>query len=378
MKIQSGYIPTDIVYVLGSTTEVTSRWKLADQTTEELKYIKVIPASIYVPDDRVKINRAIQQVKRETYTPDEVKAVMVSNKPLTRVQVVTSELSKEGMVYKVTTSEGYFFEISGDVLLEAMKNMGVEHGGYLKGEYVWAKIRNEMHLIRKDSELFNVLVEQGDRALLSPLPLKTLKPGGVYLSPDGKQGVFLGYVSNEQLALKWPIKNPELYYIFNIEDRAMPMPCLSVRKNNSVMLWFIAPYNKLTLDPTNALSNYFKNDLSKAHISSSFKLKTSNPFVKQIDQIDIPENIIDLVQAKALWTYKTTLAHCIDTQTHNNNRKFFLEVIKIAINAAPYCFMRAKGALPVSSTDKLLDWLREMNKKPINFKNPTFLLEKIK
>jgi len=118
----------------------------------------------------------------------------VPNSPIKGLRIITLEIRGEGgRAYKVVSEEGYCYDLREDVILEAMIEAGIERGGILNGEYVWAVQGSQMKLTRVGSPLYRDLTKTTERRELKKISAKDLVPGGIYARPAGERGVFIGF-----------------------------------------------------------------------------------------------------------------------------------------------------------------------------------------
>lgn len=342
MKIRSGHIPTNIVYIFGASQQITRKWDKVEHSEEELEYTEVMPAFVSDADNSKSIsagkrwaegtcvtyNHITKQIDRKAV----VQLAKKENSPITGLKVVGLEYRSEGgRAYKVLTQDGFYFDLCEDVLLDVIKTGGVLPGGFISGEYCWGRIGSEMKLVRIGSELHSALVDATERTILACIPKKKFKVGKIYENKLGDQTIFLGFITTESWKLKWPNNTP----IQNLFGKTTTEPTLKVKPLNRYMLWFEVPASKKGY----STEQIFKKVLDSPEYAYNFKLKAAQNVIREVGEIEVPENVVELVRQKAFFT------HVKNIQPENHRygvRKYYFE--NIACTAATTLLMRAPGA----------------------------------
>lgn len=357
MKIRSGHIPTDIVYIFGATSKVANRWDDADQPDEELVYTEVTPAFVADADNEKSIktgaawaqNRCVvwDANTRASKTIAVVQKVQRENQPLENLRVIGLEIRGEGgRAYKALTPDGFYFDLREDVLLETMLSKGIQPGGVLAGRYIWARVGSEMKLVRLDSQLFTALLESGERAVLSSISKNKLEVGTIYETKLGDRGIFLGYTTTESWKLDWPNKlSSHKNQYMNNNDK----PKLLVKKLNRHMLWFDVShwyFKNTRVDPTPSL---FQTALVQNDLSHYFSLRTSHAMVRAIGKVEVPEDVVEKVRLKAVVSYHDRISRQLlaSKTTHTNpyggRPKRTYAVEEVVAHAASFILMYKPG-----------------------------------
>lgn len=314
MKIRSGYIPSDIIYTFGISKKVARRWELASQPDNELEFHSVTPALVADVDNAQKIKNNKRDAESACFIFDpvtqsavrtaNVQQVEAENLPMSGLRVVTVESTDGTMGYKVMTPNGYLVDVCNDVLLEAMTKVGIEPGGTLAGEYLWGIVESTIKLVRIDSELFEALLDAGDRHVMSTIPKNSLVPGMIYETKTGERGLFLGWVNSTAWALLWKDKKGEY-------TRAYPgdkdTPKLFAKPLRRSMLWFDVG-QLIERDTIAPIKTLFAKALNEAKLDVRFKLKPAHKMIKEVEAITIPEDVVEQVRQKAIWLYNQRLA----------------------------------------------------------------------
>jgi hypothetical protein len=350
MKIRSGHIPTDIVYIFGGPVRVTRRWDDADQPDDELVFTEVIPAFVADSDNEKTINTGMSWAKNRCTRWNSVtnKAEMIGtvqkvnleNKPISNIRVIGLEIRGQGgRAYKVITPDGFYFDLREDVLLDTMLTKGILPGGFLSGEYLWGRVGTEMKLIRVGSELYTALLEAGERTVLSYIPKNKLEVGAIYESKQGERGIFLGYITTESWRLEWPNGQSALghYYL-----KTNQKPKLVAKKLNRHMLWFDVSHWLLKNKKTDPTVSLFQKAMSETGLSHHFKLRGSHSMVKIVGKTTLPDDVIEQVRQKALVSYDNRISGELASQrNHSSSNDYRIE--NVVACAAAVCLMRKVG-----------------------------------
>lgn len=353
MKIRSGHIPTDIVYIFGGPVRVTRRWDDADQPDDELVFTEVIPAFVSDADNQKTISTGViwathrctrwNPTTNKSETTGTVQKVNLENKPISNIRVIGLEVRGEGgRAYKVTTPDGYYFDLREDVLLDTMLTKGIQPGGILSGEYIWGRVGTEMKLVRVGSELYTALLEAGERSILSSIPKNKLEVGTIYESKQGERGIFLGYITTESWRLEWPNGQSALGHHYLKTNQK---PKLMARKLNRHMLWFDVSHWTLKNKKTDPTPQLFQTAMNERGLSHHFKLRGSHSMVKIVGKTKVPDDVIEQVRQKALVSYKHKISGELTThqfqKSHSSSNNYRIE--NVVACASAVCLMRKVG-----------------------------------
>ena len=352
MKIRSGHIPVDIVYIFGAPVRVTRRWDEADQPEDELTYTEVTPAFVSDADNQKTISTGMKWASntcskwnpttRQVEVTGTVQKIKKENQPISGIKVIGLEHRGEGgRAYKVVTPDGFYFDLREDVLLDTMLTRGIQPGGVLSGEYQWARVRTEMKLVRDGSQLYTALLEAGERSILVSIPKAKFEVGRIYESKQGERGVFLGYITTEAWKLDWPNGTSSFR---NMYMKTGDKPTLVSKKLNRHMLWFDVSHWSLKdkkIDPTPQL---FQQALLSSDLSHHFKLRSSHAMIRAVGSVDVPTDIVEQVRQKAIGAFQKK-AH--EIWSRNQANKLFLhssyELEQATAVAAATLLMRNQG-----------------------------------
>lgn len=163
-----------------------------------------------------------------------------------KVQVVHLEhRGNGGRAYKVIVDDNFYVDMREDVILESMLNLGIEKGGYLNGEYVWARFGSQIKLIRKGSALYDNAVKAQEESLRKKVSAKELIIGEVYDNIQGKY-IFLGFANAGLLSYKRDGWRSNRYVI-------------TKQSKGKVQLWLYVSYGEKKFSSTNDVLDYVNN-----------------------------------------------------------------------------------------------------------------------
>ena len=292
-KVVIGSIPKKISYVSSEEKEVAigCEWDI-DWTENEnaVKTVKtkVLPTFPADTSDAKMVQKAISWATSGYFNSsaghvDRKHTILErNNEPIKNVKVLSLEQrGNNGRAYKALI-DNFYVDLREDVLMDTLLQVGVEPGGILKGNYIWAKIGSNMKLVRVDSELHKLILEFESKKQLKAIKKNDLEVGGIYQDSKKNRAVFLGFVNGTT---------------YSIDD---PKPIFS--KNTAEFEYTKTPFKKLML----FFNIYNHENLTKTlHLlnqeGENFRcqLKRTHTFIEKIDQIVVPSDIISFHRADA-------------------------------------------------------------------------------
>lgn len=121
---------------------------------------------------------------------------VINNIPVSGIRIVNlDKRSNGGRAYKIIYPPNYLVDMREDVLLDVIFNEGIEKGGFVRGDFVWAVNKSQMKLVRKNSSLYDEFNLRSKIAKSVLISNKDLKKNGIYLCKDGSISLYLGEVS---------------------------------------------------------------------------------------------------------------------------------------------------------------------------------------
>lgn len=206
MKVRSGSIPKELTFILAKPQMIKITWDDVDMEDDDVvKEEEVFP--VFVSDSTnegtLKTGRAWAKNSYNYHYGNSKPATPVTkekttkNEPFTRPRIFgLDHRYNGGRAWKCADAEGHYFDLREDVLLDIMRTVGVSEGGYLNGEYIWAKVGAEMKIVRVDSDLHKALVQATARKEMKMISKKELQPMHVYSQKNGDAYLYLGHAAS--------------------------------------------------------------------------------------------------------------------------------------------------------------------------------------
>ena len=151
-------IPDKITYIISNQKQLYRgyNYHLSLILTPEQKKQMITPALAADAADKNMVNKCIRN--SGTFNLPKVNTITMDNIPTSNVRLVSFDTKFSGVSsYKVIVNNLYV-DLQEEVLLESILNEGVEAGGLLKGEFIWAKIANRLKLIKVGSNIYNNII----------------------------------------------------------------------------------------------------------------------------------------------------------------------------------------------------------------------------
>ncbi|MFA5048238.1 MAG: hypothetical protein WC516_04420 [Patescibacteria group bacterium] len=292
--IKNGSIPENITIVSNGKSKPYRWWDLGNKEVDLLvtKAYAVDSSSANMVKSAKQWAERLSDYNTESCTyvrRNELKIEEVENTPITGVKVLGLEhRGNSGRVYKIITSDGYYFDLKEEVLLDTILNEGIFKGGELGGSFVWGKVGSQMKLVRVGSELHSELNKAGERRNLKKVGTKELKVGGLYENKSSKKAIFLGWVSTIKICGNKTYSSNYFgsNYIYNF----------SAKDIGKAMLWCnIYGYDKKQ-KPYDEFTKWLEED-DNPYIA---EIKTSHAMVREIEVFNIPSQIFNIINDMAV------------------------------------------------------------------------------
>lgn len=212
MKV-NGFIPERIAYVCGRPHMVKAvDWEDVERDEDEPEEVQqqefgeilkdpnqFIVRSAFVADSKNKqtIERFKKNLTQYGGQPDKLQVIMVENAPISGVKVLGFQNShnQKDRSYKVLLPNGCWVGMKDDTILDAIGVAGVQPGGFLNGEFIWAVLGTSVtKLVRIGSHLHKAVIEGGRLRKLPAIKIKDLEVGGIYITPSLNCYCYLGEV----------------------------------------------------------------------------------------------------------------------------------------------------------------------------------------
>lgn len=284
-KIAVGTIPEKISYVYSAPLEVYTGcyWDI-DQYTQTGDTVTVYPTYPVGSDLEKDLEKAKQwaegkrtqwdlKQKKHVISTDSVSVETFDNGEIKDVKVLSMEhRGNGGRAYKILVDGKYYVDLREDVLLDIMLKTGISPGGILGGTFTWAKLGNQLRIVRIGSELHSLIEDSNKKKSYPKIGKKDLKVGGIYQSRKGERGVFLGYVNS-----------------------------MSYLDKNDGFTFARVPIKKqmLFFEPFHDSDVQSELDRSGRHMKDMrwfFKIMKSHTFIEKIGEVKIDKDYVDIVR----------------------------------------------------------------------------------
>lgn len=236
--------------------------------------------------------------------PEEGKVITVPNNVLTNLQVVgmSSHRSIDDQV-AVLLPNGFVVELGRDSFMEAILNEGVQKGGYLTGQWVWAKVPGGMKLIRLGTGIHRAILDYQKRDSKARLDVKTMVPGQLYKTSDNKYAIFCGFINTQTIRVRQHPADKELTAgrRYNRNDRN-PAVRFDVQFNPAKLatLW----YDGWRIDENTEQKElqHIVTEMLDRHSCYSFKAIKKHQYVEHVPDLkaDVPDDVIMQIRNKAI------------------------------------------------------------------------------
>lgn len=346
-----GNIPENVTYFYSQKKKLECFW---DNSAFHAGWVgqEVTPAfcSDTTNTKTMQTGREWAERQNRGYNPNNIPAaptqeVSRPNDPISGIKIVSLEHRGEGgRAYKVVTPDNFYFDVREDVLMDTMIESGISAGGFLNGTYIWARVASEMKLVRTGSKLHEALiVSTADRAL-SKIGYGNFKEGHIYASKGKDQVIFIGYVD----CAECKYEKQERRYNYGTGSHIDP-PAILKRTDIYNGLLFVDYH-----EPSFKMYG-FKDPMPT--------VKTSHSYIKDIGEVSVPANILDIVREHA---NKKHIEYAIDRSRYGGgyNTQGYKEEQELSTFAwlSPRLTVRWCGE-PMPKLDPALELL--MSKFPI-------------
>lgn len=309
-KVAVGSIPEKICYVYSNKQEVAvgCAWDISWYDNDDgPKTVKetVTPAFPTEDGDSKSLTRAKEWAERSYY--NEKKRVsqteVVENVPVNNVRILSlEERGNGGRAYKAII-HNYYVDLREDVLMDTVLKVGIEPGGILKGEYVWAKMGSQMKLVRIGSELHRLIMEFESKKDIKPVGKGDLEVGGVYQDRKKNRAIFIGYVNTTGFKEE---KKPDYY------DRANKKPTFNYETTTIKKgLLFYEIYNFETVEKS-------VKEMTTKDSDYQYKIVKSHSYIEKVGQVQLTDGLIERLRSKAL---KQVKDHILEFTGHKDPKK---------------------------------------------------------
>jgi hypothetical protein len=300
-KVVIGFFPKQICYVgsIKQNVAVGCEWDIDYGANGNNKTEEVIPAYPVNNDDKKSIAAAVSwaeqniRIFNKNALLSHTKEV-IDNNIITNVRLLKLETrGNRGTVYKALVNN-YYVDIREDVVLDTVLQEGVEVGGILKGEFIWAKCGSQIKLVRKGSELYKLIAESESKINLKLIPKKKLEVGGVYRTKKKDTFIYLGNVNTTQFISSDSNQKPNYWNNYDYRNYENDKSCLNFKNQemkNKMLFYKIYKHQNVQeeIKSDHLFDNYYK-----------FDFKQSHSLIEKIDQLTLDKDIVEKVRSGSL------------------------------------------------------------------------------
>jgi len=267
--------------------------------------------------------------------------VSLPNKPMKGLRFVgRSRYSTNSDHVLVLLPNGYVVEMGLDSFTEVVLNEGLQLGGVIPGEWIWARVLGSMKLIRIGTGFHQSVLDYLKRESKPEYKLQQLNVGNIYATADKKFAVFLGFINtfsmqvrchpddkeyiswrNNQYDIDWQKKKKLIRYDVNF------------KKVDLATLWFDLWYEESNLfDRRSQIEHQIK-----SFNKYSFIVKKKHDYVEELKlkklsiQDDIILSIRKSTEKAAIQSLKFQAA--MESTQHNHSYGFTQQPDKIDLNS---------------------------------------------
>ena len=279
-KIAVGTIPVQINYVYSAPEQVVAKSSWDD--TKNKTSITVNSSYPVEVGDEKSLDRAKKWAEYLNVCSWDRKAIKhiaqiatFNNDPLENLKLISLESRGEsGRAYKVLINDKYYVDLREDVLMDVMISVGVKPGGILGGSFIWAKLGNQMRLVRVGSDLHKMLVDSNNKKDMPKISKNNLEIGGIYRTRLGHCAIFIGYVNTVRYE---PKGTSDDFSFIEIPDRKQ-------------MLFFSCRQDNVEA----ALAEVADRDLH-----NNFLMYKAHTFIEKVGDVTITKNYVELIRKYA-------------------------------------------------------------------------------
>ena len=332
----SGSIPKEICYIFSEEIVVTvgSNWAESEANTIDC-VLDTIPAE---PQNNKSILNASQYLKK-LYIDHKINKKVIPNTPIKNIRFLSSFWAPSKS-FKVLI-DNHVVNLKQDILIDTILKEGIAPGGILQGEFIWAKVRGEIQLVKIGSELHKRILNYEDRRKLKPIRKNDFQVGGIYQTKSNYKSVFLGYVNT--------VKYGNIKKIIINSSASSSFEHKKINKG----LFFYDLWDDG--DP-------HRDDMLSALTESTqvfrFSVKISHSFIEKIDEIDVPKDFIKNIRSVAIKFVKNQIVEYSNTKS-NFHKMFPSFLTRVIVHNSPLINMYNHDSSPVEpfNIDKYLAFL---------------------
>lgn len=268
-----GNIPKKLIYFIRNQEQ---RSFCFDDSEIEINKLTVCPTFVSDSENKKTLETGKNWAAGHYSRANKYTTETRENTPLKNIKIVDLEIrSQGGRAYKVLIDDKYFVDLREDILLDLILTEGIEKGGKINGEYIWAKVKSQMKLIRVNSLLHAELLKATEFDKIDKLKGE-LEIGGIYANKKGEKFVYMGRVDTTRFIKD----NNKEYRGYGYTE---VFTDYKIEKLNNILCFCSFP----------DWADSFKGVLEKGYHLSFQK---SHSFKEKIDNIRIPKDWIEITK----------------------------------------------------------------------------------
>lgn len=246
--------------------------------------------------------------------PDPDKDI-VNNDSITGIKVLSVEhRGNNGRAYKALIGK-YYVDLREDVVMDTMLQSGVNAGGVLNGEFVWAKCGSQMKLVRVGSELHRIIVEYDSKKNIKLISKNQLEVGTIYQTRKKQQALFLGCVDTIELRNLHNDTSVGTLYSYQKDYNSNKYLEFTETKLTKQMLFLdIYDFNSLesNLEP---LIKVNKSDYHHYY----FNMRKSHTYIEKVKSIELDADVLEMIRSNCLNKVKLDVLKFINNSMNAYN-----------------------------------------------------------
>ena len=372
-----GSIPEKIQIIKGAPEIVSWAWENSVVAQHDVKHdIKAHP--IWVADASDSRQRKSIEKQYAGYylaynswprsrpkKPKTLNKVEMENKPFGGVRFV-------GMHTRYSGKTEYFVVLPGNLLvrckpaalMDAMQECGINKGGEIPGEFIFARCDGEMLVVRVGSALHKACIAADERRKLDKKEKFALTAGRIYRTVSGNYAVFLGFINTVNVNLILTPAQKSLakaaeHYSYNAGRLDVPLPsgwqniALTYTPWNMATMWLETSFYDKNASPQKVQKDLQKqvNYLNDATQWDYAKILKTHSYVEEIHglECELPVDLFEKARRSGFHAIEDTIHYQLgrrrdDRATYNlsGNRSPHLDRFEVSSQPFHYDNKKAK------------------------------------
>lgn len=198
MKISRASIPNKI-QIFFTDTQIL---KQGSYWTKRERPVKIKGKFAAVADCSSNFSVKLAKAELKAAAPTPLQSITIENRTFKNPKIIECVQKYSGPATFILLADGYFFSCKQDVLIDAVIEKGTKNRGVLIGEFIWVKFNGHMRLIKKNSAIYDKILEFNEKKKLPSLSDKDLEPGKFYINKNNQISLYLGKIDiNQKIAI---------------------------------------------------------------------------------------------------------------------------------------------------------------------------------